>query len=223
MPLLHPSIRILLLLAFAGFLPWLPGPGLLAAGGLLGAAWLVLRVPPGPALRGLRRMRWFFLSIAVLYLWFTPGEPLVADIGWLPSLEGAWLALRRCTVLALMILAVFLLLGSTPRDQLTAGLLRLSAPLRLLGLAPERFARRLVAALDAVPGMQALVSDMRIRRREAGLLAAAAGAIAAVERAAESEASLPPVPRLAPPPAWQWLLPLLVAGGGAALLLWQAA
>lgn len=216
----HPLIRLLLLLVFAGLLPWLELPLLGGAALLLLAVCLFRPRVLADSLRALRRLRWLLLAIAVLYLWFTPGTPLVAGAGdWLPTREGVWLALRRCGVLVLMLTAVYLVMQTTPRPALTAALVQLASVVRLLGFRPEPFARRLVAALDAVPGMQALVGEMRSRRKEEGLLAAAAGVISAVEFAARQESTTPEPPRVGAPPWWQWLLPLLLLAAGLYLLL----
>ncbi|HET9679241.1 MAG TPA: hypothetical protein VFP95_01625, partial [Gammaproteobacteria bacterium] len=152
------------------------------------------------------------------YLGFTPGAPIIDGINWLPTQAGVQLAVQRCTVLIFMVFAVYLLLQSTPRLQLAAALTQLMKVLRPLGLKPDRFARRLAAALDAVPGMQAMVSNARRdnnkRQSRRDMLTTAAGLINAVEIAAQHEAVMPELPELPRLPVWQLLLPmgLLVIG-----------
>lgn len=218
---LHPVTRVLLLLVFAGLLPWQSLPGLLMATGLLFIAYVFQPAALQPALKALYRLRWFFLIIAVLYLGFTPGEPLFQGIDWLPTYTGLQLAILRCGVLILMVLAVYLLLQTTSRHELTAALTHLMRWLRPVGIKPDTFARRLTAALDAVSGMQVMVEQARRNRQEKGqdMLGVAAGLINTVETNAQHETDMPALTVLPRVPFWQLLLPTGLLIAGCALLL----
>ena len=109
----------------------------------------------------LRRMRWFLLSIIIIYAWFTPGAPLF-EIGkasaWLPSQAGLLDGGQRMVALVCMVAAVNWLLFVTERKQLVAALYWLMVPLELLGLSRQRFAVRVALILDRVVEVQALIS-----------------------------------------------------------------
>ena len=36
----------------------------------------------------LARLKWLWLSLLVVYLWFTPGEPVFDGLAWSPSVDG---------------------------------------------------------------------------------------------------------------------------------------
>jgi len=86
---MHPVIKIILFLIYAAAVAF-GGATILLAGAVLVVALYL----PGPgerlllALRMLRRMRWFFLSIALVYLLFTPGRLLFSAWPWGPTVEG---------------------------------------------------------------------------------------------------------------------------------------
>ncbi len=108
-------------------------------------------------LRMMRRVRWLLLAILILYGWFTPGAALIpAWAPYSPSLEGLQQGLLRAAVLLAIVAAVYLLITTTPRGDLVAGLLWCGRPLRRLGVDDQRFAVRLVLALEAVPEVQTL-------------------------------------------------------------------
>jgi hypothetical protein len=72
---LHPAARILSLALLTILLARLHWPGLLLAAGPL--VWL-LSIHPELVIvvfRLVKRLRWFFLSILILFIWFTPGSP----------------------------------------------------------------------------------------------------------------------------------------------------
>jgi len=142
--MIHPGTRIL---AFALFVAAVvrAGPIGLAIGAALAcAAALVVQAPLATLWRLLRRSRWLFLSIAVIYLWLTPGQPLLDALGGVsPTVQGAAAGAHRVATLIVIVVAVNALLASASIESLVAGLVALSAPLRHAGLAPERIAVRL--------------------------------------------------------------------------------
>lgn len=108
----------------------------------------------------LRRLRWFFLSILLIYWWLTPGQALWQGApAWLPSVEGLGFALHRIAVLVIIIAMVGLLLRTMRREQLISALYWLASPLRLIGMRPEQFALRVVMALECVAEVQGLVAE----------------------------------------------------------------
>lgn len=107
--------------------------------------------------RMLRRMRWLFLSILVIYLWFTPGELLFPVIGsWSPSWEGLRLGSYRIFTLVFIVFAVNLMIRSIERDELIGGILWLLHPLHFIGLPNERLAVRIALTFDVVQEVQGM-------------------------------------------------------------------
>lgn len=157
---MHPVIKILLLLLAAlmtvwgGWSQWLFSLSLTVIG-----FTFVKEANVKKALRMMARLRWLLLSIIIIYLWFTPGIPLLPDFpGWSPSYEGVLMGLHRAAILLLLVLAVSLLLQSTPLASMIAALLWLLRPFALLGLPHERLAVRLALTMEAVDELQRMTS-----------------------------------------------------------------
>ena len=101
-----------------------------------------------------RKLRWFFLSIVILYFWFYPGTDLLPSLGrFSPSVEGVnQAALRISSLLVVISYSGFLLL-LTSRDDLVSGIQYLLSPLGFIGIDSQRFALRLGLVLSIVPQM----------------------------------------------------------------------
>jgi hypothetical protein len=100
-------------------------------------------------------MRWFFLSIIILYAWFSPGMAWLPALGaYSPSQAGLVEALVRCSVLIVILSLVHWLVHATSREQLIQGIYWLAKPLAWLRLKPEAMAVRLALVLDTVPMVQ---------------------------------------------------------------------
>ncbi len=217
----HPAIRIVSFVVLTAFLA-LGG----ATNTLIGAAVLFLLYArfDAPARRSawrmLRRMRWLFLSITVIYLWFTPGLPLIPGAttlgAWLPSVDGLRQGGVRVASLALIVAAASLLLHVTSQEQMLGALRWLLAPLRYLGFPHERFAVRAaltLAAVSRVQGLvrQALASAQDTARSWDRIGAVAAAVFAVALREAEAAPCLAiELSEQAPPPLVQWGAPLLL-------------
>ena len=223
---LHPVARLLLLAVAAGCLAG--GKPLVV--GLTSVALLALllatRFRDWRGLgRGLARLRWFYLSIAVLYLWFTPGAALAPALGaWSPSLEGLAQGSGRVAVLVLLLAAVRLLFHISRRDELVAAIAWWSRPLIRLGLDPNRLGLRLVLALELLPRLQRLAGRCwRVARGQpAWRRVPAVGAVLLAATLRQAERAPCPklaVPRLPALVAADWLL----AAAAAAPLLLAAA
>jgi hypothetical protein len=157
----------------------------------------------------LKRLRWLFLSLFVLHLWFTP-----ADFAWLPSLEGLWLALERVGALIVMVLAAHLLLTITSTQQMIAAWQWWLWPFSKIGLSTDPLAVRLALVLDTVQAVQNFYIDRsasttknplkKISNKVAGLFAQV---LIQAERAPLRTLE---IPQLTNPPWWQWSYPLLL-------------
>lgn len=103
------------------------------------------------------RLRWFFLSILVLYTWFTPalpGEPLQGGISSL--MPGLIAGSERILALVIIVGYAGLLLLFSSRDEIIGGIYTLLTPMKWLGIEPERLAVRLGLVLGYVPGFEAM-------------------------------------------------------------------
>lgn len=214
---LHPVIRISGFLILAAGLS-LGGLGeLLVAGVILAATTHILHARIFPmAWPMLRRMRWLFLSLLVIYFWFTPGQPLLFPYG--PSLEGIQAGLLRISLLIMLVVAVSLLLCTTPRAQLIAAIQWLAWPLRWIGVEADRLAVRMALTLETVADAQHLLRQRTPARADLAHPIAAIGAVAAdlfqgaLARAEYAPCPVIEVPDYGHPPIYQWLYPLLLAG-----------
>ncbi|MCG5500596.1 hypothetical protein LQ952_07200 [Ectothiorhodospira sp. B14B] len=190
-------------------------------GGGLAAGALAATGPAGVGrfLEMSRRLKWFFLSIILIFGWFTPGTPLLEWAGaWSPAREGLVMGLQRTLVLVLAVAAVVWLLQVTSRESLVKGLLWLTRPLAPLGLPRERFAVRLVLTLEALPQVRILVAAGRPERPPEGAMARLQGlgrratglfseVLEQAEKAPLEPIHLDPAP---PPGLRQWLLLCLI-------------
>lgn len=143
---LHPVTPLLLWIGLAALAQGLQGMPLLltAAGSAVLALWRAHQ----RFLALLRRTRWILLSLALLYAYVTPGEPLFAQWGVLSPvreglLEGGLQLARLLTILA----SLAVLLSLLAREEIIAALYALLYPLQYLGLARERIAVRLALTL----------------------------------------------------------------------------
>lgn len=172
----------------------------------------------------LRQLRWFLVSLLVLFFWFTPGEPAwfaAADWSrWLPTREGLIDGAVRVTALVVIVLAVNLILAVTSQEQLVAALLWLAVPLERLGANRERLALRVALVIGAIPRVQGFLSDSRRGIASSGTCGfgaigrTAGRTIDTILREADRAPLLPLTVQLGTtPPLWQWTLPGLLALG----------
>jgi energy-coupling factor transport system permease protein len=99
----------------------------------------------------LKRMRWLFFSIFLVYAFGTPGElvPLF-PLSVAPSFEGFNLALLQITRLLVAIVALNVLFAITSKEELMLGLYMLLQPLKYIGLDVKKFSVRLLLTLNYV-------------------------------------------------------------------------
>jgi energy-coupling factor transporter transmembrane protein EcfT len=143
---LHPATLLLLWLVLAILAQALQGPWLLllaVLGSLPAIIWSGRRL-----LILLRRTRWIFLSLVLLYAYVTPGEPLFAQWGMMsPVREGLVEGMQQLLRLLSVLAGLSILLGKLSSEQLIAALHTLLYPLRYLGRSRERIAVRLALTL----------------------------------------------------------------------------
>ncbi|MBS1209611.1 MAG: hypothetical protein H6R19_2009 [Proteobacteria bacterium] len=146
---IHPAVFVtagfflilLLQTVAAGYLPWWT----------MLAGTVALVSAPADWRRILRRLRFIFLALLILFAWQTPGTMILPALG---SFSPTWDGLRATTEPALRLLAIVsvvaLMLRHLSIEDWVNSLFVLVFPLRLLGLDPERFAVRLRLVLDYV-------------------------------------------------------------------------
>jgi len=150
---MHPVIRIICFLVFVICLSRANAGQL-----FLGLALLFLLYLYSPvdflsrARVMLLRLRWFFLSILVLYFWMTPDSVGLTTSPALFSFipPGIIAGLERIFSLVLVVAGVSYLLASLQQEQLIAAIYWLATPFSFTGLRRETLALRLVMGLNAV-------------------------------------------------------------------------
>ncbi len=152
---MHAVIKIVCFLVFGTAMVMGAKPVLLAGFILVALLYLFELVRGMPtqlhnALKMLKRLRWLFLSILVVYLFFTPGILLLPDVLWGPTQEGLTQGLLRIAVLVLIVAAVNVLIGSTGQAEFLSAVSWCLQPLSWLGLSHERLAVRISLTLAAV-------------------------------------------------------------------------
>ena len=102
-------------------------------------------------LRYIKRFKWFFLVMIVIFAFNTPGEHLAAwPFTISPTYEGLIAGFTQMLRICVMLAAISLIINSNTRQQLISGFYFIFSPLRYLGLEVERFAARLWLTLHYV-------------------------------------------------------------------------
>lgn len=173
------------------------------------------------SLKMLWRLKWLYISILVVYGWFTPGEVIVdlqeINTSYLPTVEGLQMGVLRIGVLIAIVSLISSLIQTIEKEKLVSAIIWLSAPLRIIGFNTQRFSLLLVLSLDKVLLSETTMREcLRDNKQQTGLLNSAskviAGALANVENIANQEQIVDiSISDISAPPLWQWLLPLMLA------------
>jgi len=98
-----------------------------------------------------KRMRWFFISIFIIYAFGTPGEYVrFFSSQYAPTIEGCVLGLLQITKLLIALAGLSILFARSSKEHLMVGLHLMLSPLKLFGVNIERFTARLLLTLDYV-------------------------------------------------------------------------
>lgn len=107
-------------------------------------------------LRVVKRMRWLFISLFIIYAFGTPGEYIQQfPINFSPTIEGCVLGLLHIAKLLIALATLSLLFSTSSKEQLMTGLYLLLLPLKQLGFNTEQFTARLILTLDYVEDLAA--------------------------------------------------------------------
>ena len=102
-------------------------------------------------LRSIKRFKWLFLVMIVIFAFNTPGEHMA---GWplsiSPTYEGVAAGFTQTIRIIVMLAALSLILAFNTRQQLISGFYFIFTPLKYFGLEVERFAARLWLTLHYV-------------------------------------------------------------------------
>ena len=146
---MHPFVKIACFFFLLLLLQYLSASSIAVLCGLICLLAAVLNLPHFSQL--IKRMRWLFLSLLLVYAYATPGEYLAfLPSNVAPSFEGLHLGLMQIAKLLIAVASLSALFASTNKSQLMAGLWTLLSPLRLVGLNVERFTVRMLLTLHYV-------------------------------------------------------------------------
>lgn len=165
-------------------------------------------------LRGLWRLKWLLLAVALLYAWLPAPASTTSVVG----------GLDRAMILVAMFMSVHTLTLRFGAGELGAALSEWLRPLDRVGLPGSDFARRLALVLDGA-GRERQALKAATTGAKGGWLSwvprRLAGEIEAIERGAAQPrhpgvrpVALPPTPR------WQWIVLLLLVGPLIVLAAW---
>ena len=108
-------------------------------------------------LRILKRMKWFFLVMLLIFAFNTPGQHIQ---GWnyllSPTYEGLASGLLQVFRMLVLLAALSFIMAINTKPQLIAGFYFMLLPLQRFGLEVERFAARLWLTLEYVESAQQL-------------------------------------------------------------------
>ena len=146
---LHPAIKIAAFIFMVVLMPHLKLSALFALALMMSFVLIHFRVKRFISM--MRRMRWLFLSVLIIYAYTTPGEYISGwPIDLAPSYEGLRDGLYQIARISLVLAGIALLMATSTRENLMAGIYTIIKPLRFLSVSPERFTARLYLTLQYI-------------------------------------------------------------------------
>lgn len=146
---MHPLVKILYFILILAVMGYLSEQFLYVLFALICMATVVLQFHH--FWHVIKRMRWLFLSILVIYAFATPGEFIPnIPVNIAPTIEGVHQGILQVMRLLIALAALTLLYANSSKAQLILGLYMLLKPLKCLGLNVEKFAVRLMLTLEYV-------------------------------------------------------------------------
>lgn len=105
-------------------------------------------------LRMVKRLRWLFFSILIIYAYGTPGEYIqqIPD-SFSPTIEGVYAGILQIAKLLIALAMLNILFATSSKAQLMTGLSILLSPLNIIGFNAMQFTARLMLTLDYVEEM----------------------------------------------------------------------
>ena len=160
---MHPVIRVICFLILSGFVVFGGVYELVLGMLVITAVVLVKRFQSLEiSLRIIKRMKLFFISILVLYLWFTPGVPVIdVSLPGVPTIEGIKTGMLRVMSLVLIIFAVNYFVTTIARTRLVEAIIWLLHPVKWIGIDNKTIAVRIALLLELIPRVQNIVMDVK--------------------------------------------------------------
>lgn len=151
-----PRIKILALLALSLLILRLNHLGLGLVLLLIGIMAALGKITAGELLKASRPIWLLSLLLFLVYLLFTPGPPLLNLLGdkWYLSREGLSLGILMVGRFWLLVLAAAILTMTTSITEITFGLQKLLAPLKIVGISSYNIATMVSLAVRFVPVLQ---------------------------------------------------------------------
>lgn len=170
-----------------------------------------------------KRMKWFWLSLLILYGWFIPGTPVFIfeniSVEYIPSIEGLSAGGLRAIALLSIVSAVVLMMKSTSQEELIVSIMWLISPLRLFKIKTTQFSARLALTLDTVTNTENSIKDAldetnkKISIFQRGIDSMATLLANIETRAIKKSDTKIVLPQLDAPELYQWLIPLVLIIG----------
>jgi biotin transport system permease protein/energy-coupling factor transport system permease protein len=162
---LDPRVKILAVIAFSIIIlrvesaVWM----LIGITAALAGLRMLARLPRKDILQALKPAAPFFVCLFLLYLLFTPGQPLpFFPLGpLLISYEGLMLGIVQIWKFLLLLVAASLLTMTTTQSELVGGLERLLRPLNILRISSHDTAMLIGLALRFIPTLQNEMRNVR--------------------------------------------------------------
>ncbi len=147
---MHPAIKIINLVIISIFLTQGGWQTLLLTGALLLPFYLVHHHLWHSAIKMLFRLKWFFISILLIYFFYTP--TIHQTDSSLLVLYGSKLlpGLFRILVLIFILFSVNLFIKMTSKEEILSALLWLFLPLKFLNIDIERLSLRAILTLEYI-------------------------------------------------------------------------
>lgn len=156
----------------------------------------------GTVLPLFKRLRWFFLFLLILNLWFSAPE-----WQWLPQWNELLIAIEHILALMTIVLAAHLLMSTTHLNDIIAALLWWLKPLSFIKVSTEKLAIRLALVLDTVNKVNHLYDNIQAQAKITTAVITLFTTVLAF--ADEEPLRILEIPELTTPPLWQWIIPIL--------------
>jgi len=172
--------------------------------------WLLIKYSQFTSIVPLfKRLRWLFLSLFILNLWFS--SPIFT---WQPEINNLLLAIERVAALILVVLAAHLLITTTTTQTIVAALLWWLMPLNKIGLTTERLAVRIALVLDTVQVVQNTYIESSFPTNQNPLNQISERVANLFNQVLTYAEQVPlqtlEISKLQSPPLWQWSYPLFL-------------
>jgi len=157
----------------------------------------------------LKRLRWLFLSLLILHLWFNTGQ-----LVWIPKISNIFIAIERVSGLIIIVLAAHLLVKTTSIQAIIAALQWWLMPLKVIGFSAEKLTVRLALVLDTVQSVQEIQAQTHITDTKNPIKKITNKVSTLFMQVFEQAENTPlkklTIPTLSMPPLWQWVYPLIL-------------